>query len=366
MGNRPWALVTFNRAQGFFLVFTALGVTLVAILGRAAPYLALSLFGFWELFSLFLTVLRFTDGSRWQRSSFAVSFIGGFLMLLTPLMVVLSQSPLFSAQGCQQFGPGPSQYYCYGAPIRDYSEYYSGINEMVLVGAVAVFGSMMYAIHSRVRILSGVLLLSSSAAFVYVILPTQLPLVYTFVSALTATGGLFVLALGRTSEIEVTRQFAGGIFKVLNKWVAIAVLLVVLLPSVVGGLWGYANEAANSVLVTCDTFSENVGIAVNQTVGMMNPSYLPLSAVWKITYNYTQGLVYKDSESFDMPAHGTVYPRFTFASLELQRNATVNSAYPLIFSYERTYSTLLWSFIQKGSITYNSLGSVPDLGASRC
>ena len=86
----------------------------------------------------------------------------------------------------------------------------------------------------------------------------------------------------------------------------------------------------------------------------------------KVTYNYTQGLVYADTESFDIPAHSTAYPLFTFVSLDLQRNATVNSSYPLIFSFERTYSILLWSFVQKGSITYTSSVSGLDVAEPRC
>lgn len=367
MRSHRRALVGINPAQRFLLVMTVLGVVLVAGLEWMAPYVALSLFGLWELFTFFLTTLRFTAGSRRQRSSFAISFTGGFLMLLISIMVVLSQSPLFPPQGCKQFGPGLGAYYCYGTPIRDYYKYYTTINQMIIVGSVAVFGSMMYAIHSRLRIMSGVLLLSASAVFPLVILPTQLPLLYALVSPLTATGGFLVLAIGRTSGVQVTMLFAGEIFTVLTRRLGISILLAVLVLGAVGGLWGYARETADSVWVVCDTLSPSVGFASNETVGMMNPLYLPLHAVWKITYNYTIGLVYTDTESFDIPAHGTAYPRFAFALLELQKGVTVNSTYPFIFSYERSYSTILWSFVQSGSITYESGGGGgPGLSSPRC
>ena len=344
------ALADINPAQRFLLVMTMLGVVLVAGLEWMSPYVALPLFGLWELFSFFLTTLRFTDGSGWQRSSFAISFIGGFLMMLLPVAVVLFQAPLFPPGGCFQV-ESSVRYVCWGTPIGDY---YTTINEMILVGGVAVFGGLTYMVHQRLRIASATLLLSASVVFPLVILETQLPLVYALVSALTAIGGVFVLAFRRGTGARPTQPFAGEIFKVLTRRLGISVLLVVLLLGVVGGLWGYVNEATGGVGFVCDTPSANIGFAQNETVGVTNPSFVPLHAVWKVTYNYTMGLVYTDTESFDIPARGTAYPRFAFASLELQKGVTVNSTYPLVFSYERTYSALLWLFVQNGSAIYTN------------
>ena len=279
-------------------------------------------------------------------------------MLLIPIIIAFFQYPLFSAQNCKQFGPQlatyPVAYYCYGSAISDYYGYYSRINEMILVGGLAVFGTVTYAIHSRGRVLSGILLLFTSAVFPLLILSTQLPLEYALVSSLTATGGVLALSFDETTRVPVVQRFAGQIFSVLTRRVVVVVFLVVLIPGLVGSLWGYANETAASVWVTCETSYESVGFAHNETVGVTNPFFFPLHATWKITYDYTQGLVYSDTVSFYIPAHGSAYPHFAFASLDLQRGMVVNSTYPIIFTYALFYRTLLWSSFQTGSSTYTS------------
>ena len=329
---------------------TVLGLALTAGLVLTVGYFALSVFVFWELFTFFLTTLRFARGAKRERASFAVSFVGGYLMLLIPIIVAFSGSPVLPPGGCLQFRYSVA-YYCWGTPI---GEYYAVINQMTIVGGIAVVGSLIYAVHPRGRLPSGILLLSAPVAFSVIVLSTLLSWVFALVSLSSAAGGLLILSLRTTTSPPTVESFGGNVLKVLPRRMGVAILLLILLVGVFGGVWGYASEAATSVRVCAPSLPGAVS-TYNETVGVNNPSYLPLHAVWKITYNYTQGSVNTDTESFEIPPHSTAYPRFT-----LQRTGTVNSTYPLIISYERTYGALLWSFVQRGSWTVTANG--PDYG----
>ncbi len=280
------AIRRLQPAYGFFLLIMASGIPLIVTTSSSSPYETLALLSLWALFIFFLTTARFSEGSHRERAAFVVSFAGGFLMLLVPLYAVLSRPLVLSPRGCVDVFLG----YACGTLASDY---YSTINLLMLAGIGALMASLLYALHSRAYIISIPVLLFSAGVFLVTVLSTQLPTPTIFLCGLSPAGGLLMVTRARRDRKllggETRPRFSGQIIKVLTKPVATVIILAILVMGTVGGLWGYASEAAGSVQVTCQSLSLNPGPAADGTVGLRNPSYVPLDGVWKITYAYSEG-----------------------------------------------------------------------------
>src|SRR5712691_1381486 len=285
----------------------ASGIPLIVTTSSSSPYETLALLSLWALFIFFLTTARFSEGSHRERAAFIVSFAGGFLMLLVPLYTVLSRYPVLPPGYCVDFNLG---YYC-GTLASDY---YSTINLLMLAGIGALMASLLYALHSRAYIISIPLLLFSAGVFLVTVLSTQLPMPTIFLCGLSPAGGLLMVTRhGKRHSEDMKPAFPGQIIKVLTKPVATVIILAILIMGTVGGLWGYASEAAGSVQVPCENMSLNPAIARNGTVGLRNPSYSPRDGVWKITYTYNYSgsqIAFSDTEAFHIPPQGTIYVSF--------------------------------------------------------
>ncbi len=294
------AIGRLQPAYGFFLLIIVSGIPLIVTTSSSSPYETLALLSLWALFSFFLTTTRFSEGSHRERAAFVVSFVGGFLMLLVPVYAVLSRYPILPPGGCVDWYLG---YYCGGTLASDY---YSTINFLMLAGIGALMASLLYALHSRAYIISGPVLLASAGVFLVTVFSTHLSVLIASFCGLSAAGGLLMVTRPRQDRKQLggdTRpRFSGQIIKVLTKPVATVIILTILIMGTVGGLWGYASEAAGSVQVTCQSLSLNPGPAADGTVRLRNPSYVPLDGVWKITYTYTrEHLVFSDTEAFHLP-----------------------------------------------------------------
>ena len=320
----------------------ASGIPLIVRTSSSSPYETLALLSLWALFIFFLTTARFSEGSHRERAAFVVSFAGGFLMLLVPLYAVLSRPLVLSPRGCVDVFLG----YACGTLASDY---YSTINLLMLAGIGALMASLLYALHSRAYIISIPVLLFSAGVFLVTVLSTQLPTPTIFLCGLSPVGGLLMVTRARRDRKllggETRPRFSGQIIKVLTKPVATVIILAILVMGTVGGLWGYASEAAGSVQVPCENMSLNPAIARNGTVGLRNPSYIPVDGVWKITYTYNYSgsrIAFSDMKAFHIPPQSTIYVSFGFAGSGHQQ-------YPdssITTVYERHYQVLLWSFDQ--------------------
>ncbi len=318
------------------------GIPLVLVTPSSSPYETLAFFSLWALFTLFLTTALFWEGSNIERTAFILSFSGGYLMLLVPIYVVLSRYPIVPLGSCADFYPSLG-YACGGTPA---SEYYSYVNLLTLAGMSAVTGSLLYATHRRAYIISVPVGLLSWGFFLFTALPTEIPLVIPLLCSPAAAGGFLNLKwVRRKHGGEPEQGSLGQMFKVLTRGGAAVVMLTILATGVIGGLWGYATQAAGSVQVSCEKYSFYDAIALNGTVELRNPSYLPLDGVWEITYTYNYSgsrIVLSDTESFHIAPKGEISVSFVFPG---------STQYPRADSdittvYQRHYKVLLWSFEQ--------------------
>lgn len=348
----------------------ASGIPLIVTTSSSSPYETLALLSLWALFIFFLTTARFSEGSHRERAAFIVSFAGGFLMLLVPLYTVLSRYPVLPPGGCGDWYLG---YYCLGTLASDY---YSTINLLMLAAIGALMASLLYALHSRAYIISIPVLLLSGGVFLVTVLSTQLPMPTIFLCGLSPVGGLLMVTRARRDRKllggETRPRFSGQIIKVLTKPVATVIILAILIMGTVGGLWGYASEAAGSVQVTCQSLSLNPGPAADGTVGLRNPSYVPLDGVWKITYTYTgEHLVFSDTKAFHIPPQGTIYVSFGFAGSGQRQTLSGQeqslSGPVLITTFERHYNILIWSFDKTSfNVVPEGFSSSPNVGLASC
>src|SRR5207247_10373540 len=68
----------------------------------------------------------------------------------------------------------------------------------------------------------------------------------------------------------------------LTKRVTIILLLVILVGGTIGFLWGFDTAAVQSLQVACIDWNSNGAL----TIGMLNPSHLPIHTVLNVTYIY--------------------------------------------------------------------------------
>ena len=278
--------------------------------------------------------------------AFSLSFIGGFLMLFVPLLTVVANYAILPPGGCLTYSR-IFPYYCWGTPAN---EYYDTVNTLALAGVVAVCASIFYAARPRWYPASSVLSLSATYVYIETALSTTVPVPLFFVSILAGVGGTIALFHGARMRGESARSlFSPNAVRPLTRPIGVAILLVIAILGTIAGSWWYAAATAGSLRVACVGYSPVSGETV---VGISNPSFFSVDAVWKITNNYTSapGLRVTEIESFHVPPHGMAYPHFRVPEVA---QVIVNSTYPEIIRQALHYNVMLWSFDQQFSAVEN-------------
>src|SRR6266487_5241200 len=132
------ALVRYAAGVVFFLIFSLAGMGLVVVLFPTPLYATSGLLGLALLFSFLLPAVRFSEDSMWFRVGFALSFMGGYVMLLVPLSVTAYNYQILPPGGCRE---DYLAQFCWGTPS---SAYFSVINRLVLAGTIAAFAAIFY------------------------------------------------------------------------------------------------------------------------------------------------------------------------------------------------------------------------------
>jgi len=328
-----------------FLLWIALGSVVTAIAtGDSSLTVFGSLFTIW--FVSGLPLIACSGGSRMATVAFSLSFIGGFLMLFVPLLVVITKFTILPPGGCFVYS-SRFPYYCWGTPSK---EYYDTINALVLAGVVAVCASIFYASRPRWYVASGVVSLFLAYVYLETAFSTTVPVPFSLASILAGAGGAIALVHGaRIRGGSVHSLFFPKVIRALTKPIGVAIFLMIAALGMVAGSWWYAATTAGSLEVACIGYSPASGEIV---VGISNPSYFSVDAVWKIidNYAYAPGLRVSEIESFHVPPHGVAYPHFRLPD---SPQVTVNSTYPEIIRQELHYNVLLWSFDQQFSAVDN-------------
>jgi len=324
--------------HGFFLLNLVAGSLLVATVAPSSPYAILGLLSLATLLSLLATLTRFSQATAWQRAALASSSIGGFVMLMLPLFLLISQLPIlppffrcWAVLG--SCGPWPSA--CCG-PWP--ASYYSVINALMLAGIGSVIAALLYSLNSRRYIISTSLSGLSAGVFFTTISSTQLPVMVELLAVPTLAGILFMVrhAVGRG---EMKASALGRKTRFLTKRVTIILLLVILVGGTIGFLWGFDTEAVQSLQVACIDWNSNGAL----TIGMLNPSHLPIHTVLNVTYIYENpAAVWLGIESMQIPAHTTGYFRFSFESS--LPNATLSGT-----TFDASSDSFMASFNQRFS-----------------
>ncbi len=187
----------------------------------------------------------------------------------------------------------------------------------------------------------------------------QIPVFIALLCSPAVAGGILTIASGRRRLGGESRpRHPRQILRTLTKPVTVVIVLTILTSGMIGSLWGYATQTDISVQVSCKTMSLNPAIAQNGTVGVRNPSYLPLDGFWKITYTYNYSgsqFVFSDTESFHIPPEGTTYVSFGFAGSG--QHPFTDTLITTV--YDRHYRVLLWSFDQTTSLYFGLFGKLP-------
>jgi hypothetical protein len=301
-------------------------------------------------FSLLLTAARFSQCHLRQKISFILSFIGGYLMLLTPILVIVTQYQILRQGSCELL-----YFYGWGTPV---AVYYSVVNRLAVAGIAAVLASLLYALFRRAYLLSIPILGFATWLFYTTLSSTQLPTATLFLSAPVAIGCILIIVESIARSIKSEKpQFPGQITDALTTQGVVVVISIILVLGAFSGLWAYAGEAPREVWVhenstPGDWFAGN-GFARNETISLTNPSYLPIDGVWMMSYNYTgPRLVQSDTESFHIPGHGTTAVSLTFTGVDPRQIGQVSSFNPVVKILTVHYHTVLWSFEEEDQFVF--------------
>ena len=318
---------------GFFMLNLVAGSLLVAAVAPPSLYAVLGLLSLATLFSLLATLSRYSQGVVWERAALVSSSIGGFAMLMVPLFLLISQlsilHPFFSCWAVL-FGCGP-----WPGP------YYSIINRLMLTGIGSAFAALLYAMDSRGHIISAFVSGFSVWIFFNTISSTQISALAYLLTAPTVVGIVLMVrhVVGRARTrpplpVKATRFIV--------KRMMIILLLAILVSGAVGCLWGLDTEAVESVQIACLTGWDG---GATLTLGLLNPSYLPVRSGWNVTYTYSNPpAVRSDWESMQIPGHTTGYLLFSFEPTP--PNATLSGT-----TFDASYESFMASFNQHFSPT---------------
>ncbi len=271
------------------------------------------------------TMVRFSDACFRQRSALTLSFLGGYAVLLVPLFVISSDYPILPPESCSI---ASMHFYCFGTPS---SVYYSVIDRMCIAGVGSIFAAMLYAIYTRAYLLSAAIIGISAWLYLNTISSTLLPGWMVLISAPIVAGIILTTGqvLDRARPMSAVR---GRMSRVLSRPTTAVLLLMILAGGTASGLWGLGTEAIDSLEVTCTTGWDG-GPAL--TLGLSNPSFGPVSLLWKVIYNYSNSQLHRsDTESIEVAAHSVAFLRFNFGPPPL--NATLSGS-----TFDVTYASLL-------------------------
>ena len=349
-------IASLPPASIFFLLITIAGTLLVIAITPSSPYVVLGLASLAILFSFLLTVTRFSEISFLERVAFLLLSLGAFLLLLLPIAITVFHYLLAPPDPCLNVPPF-LPVFCSG---KQAFNYYSTINMMTLAGLVAVLGTLLYPITVKGYLVSVPLLATATGLFLFTVLPTQLPLAVTLVLIpVTAGAALVVVSWIAPKSGGSLPHLYGQTVRVFTQHVTLIIILAIVLLGAISGLWGYANETVASLELTCATFPPSPQ-GLNETLGLTNPTNAPVYVVWKTTYNYTGApLIRAQAESL-IPAHATGY------LILIVSFPPVNATYPLMITYERHYTTLLWAFTQQGVDIDSGSRTHPNLELPPC
>jgi hypothetical protein len=129
------------------------------------------------------------------------------------------------------------------------------------------------------------------------------------------------------------------------------------------GLYFYSVQAIGRLEITCISVSspqvreapEDSNATILVTFGIRNPSLLAITANWRLILDYGNGIIFSSQASFDIPAHGTTFPRFKIVvSLPQIRQIPLNSPLPRSYSIEN-YRIYLYSFERRVGLATTAL-----------
>ncbi len=270
-------------------------------------------------------------------------------MILALVLVPVPQVPTTNTGTCLY---DLLTFYCWRTGLVTY---YSIINRIALSIVSTIMATIVYSVVERSYIASASMLFFASWLLITTVSPLSLPMETIVGGLLPALAGLFLLKdLVFKLPTGLKESFSGQIMRALTRRATIIILLTTLFLGMTGGLWMYANEGtADGVQATClnSSLPGGNGFAVNGTVGITNPLYVPVHGQLKITYNYTGArLAQSDLETFNIPSRGTTFVDFTFTGVTREQIGITNSSYPIIVTFERHYEIMFWSFTEHNTL----------------